>query len=757
MRNWRKHWVVLIAYTVIALGMTWPLVLHLTSVIPGVEGDATSFVWAFGWAKTALIDLHVNPFRTDFVYYPLGGATQLMWAVSLIAFVSIPLQYLAGLIPAYNILYLAATVLTGYGMFLLAEYILWPAPAGQPNKPSTDLSSLPPFATFLVAQFVLQNRILAARRSPLAPFVAGLVFAFAPLRLGYGLAFLNLFNTQLIPFFVLFLIRATRERSRRAAALAGVFFGLNAYIDFQIAAFLALFALAYAVYVLASDWRRARGALVAWAGAALVAAALAAPMLAVLANDFDAEGSNYIRVFPIKYSLDRSYDLASYFVPNARSSLYTDTPLKVIGVNASSNPGDGAPYTPDVQAFVGYVVLALAAYAVVRRWKRSRFWFLAALLFALLGLGPSLHLFGNDTGIPLPYVLLHEIPILNNIRIPMRYGLMVSFALALLAAIAIQDLQGRIAASDKPRGKFAFRIALLLLPVLILLEFAVLPYPVQPLYVPAVYEDIARVPGDFTILEIPTFHWRGASAQEWYQAVHGKRILRVYTNRIAPGLAEYYGTRGIPIVVRSLRSLEGFDQTTLAPEDIAEDMQVRDQVLQFYNLRYAVLHRSYLDRDQVQALDTYLRTVLGGVKISDDGETMAYELPRVSAPAQTKIDLREDIGQMYAGRGWQFEYPKANYEGQFDFVWARGERSEVYFVGGGADRTMTLNAYAETPQRVYVSLNDQRIGEIALTPEWNNYRITLPARLLNSGMNRVRLEYSGDLTDTVGVTTITIE
>src|SRR5512136_1130799 len=113
MPNGRKHWIVLIAYAVIALGMTWPLVLTLTSAIPGVEGDATSFVWAFGWAKTALIDLHVNPFRTDFVYYPLGGATQLMWAVSLIAFISIPLQYLFGLITAYNILYLAATIITG--------------------------------------------------------------------------------------------------------------------------------------------------------------------------------------------------------------------------------------------------------------------------------------------------------------------------------------------------------------------------------------------------------------------------------------------------------------------------------------------------------------------------------------------------------------------------------------------------------------------------------------------------------------------
>ncbi len=738
--------------------MTFPLVLNFTSAIPGVEGDATSFVWALGWAKTALVDLHINPLSTDYIYYPLGGATQLMWAVSLIAFVSIPLQYLFGLIATYNLLYLAATVLTAYGTFLLAEYVISNSKLKMTND-KIDLLPLPPFQTMLVAQFIIQQRLLARRVSPLAPFIAGLIFAFAPLRLGYGLAFLNLFNTQFIPFFALYLIRATREQSYRDAILAGVFFGLNAYVDFQIAAFLALFALVYAAYILVSDWRAARASMAHWAIAALVAAAVAAPMLAVLQQDFNNEGGNYIRVFPLKYSVDRSYDLASYFVPNARSTLYAGAPIKVIGVNVSVKPDDGAPLTPDVQAFVGYLVLLLAAYAVARRWRVARFWIFAAILFALLGLGPSLHVLGNDTGIPLPYVVLHEIPILNNIRIPMRYGIMVSFALAILAALAIDDLQKRAAKVKAPRNQFVLRLAFLILPIAILAESAVLPYPVQAITIPQVYHDLARVPGDFTILEIPSFYWRGAAATEWYQAVDGKRILRAYTNRIAPGLAEYFGTRGIPIVVRSLRALEGFDQSTLAPDDLAEDQRVRDQVLQFYDLRYAVLHRSYLTPEQVRGIDEYLRVTLGARKIADDGETMAYELPRAAAsPQKVVIDLRENIGQMYAGRGWQFEYPKANWEGQFDFVWARGAASEIYFVvDAAADRVMMLNAYAETPQRVAVTLNGERIGEITLMAAWQDYRIPLPARALKSKMNVVRLVYGAELQETIGVTTITIE
>ncbi|MBI5035214.1 MAG: hypothetical protein HZB51_32205 [Chloroflexi bacterium] len=849
MRNWRKHVVILIAYTIVVIVMTYPLVLNFGTAIPGVEGDATSFVWALGWMKTALMDLRVNPFHTDYVFYPLGGATQLMWAVSLIAFVSIPFQYLLGLIATHNLFYLAATVLTAYGMYVLAEEILASDKLlrSVPND-KIDAGVLPPLQTLLVVQFVLEARRRAARRSPLAPFVAGSVFAFAPLRLGYGLSFFNLFNTQLIPFYVLFLIRATRERTWRDAIVAGILLGLNAYIDFQIAAFLILFTALYAAFVFLTEWMQSnpkdtkaqrekqlvisrreisrsarndsfsrmnnilRALVPLWSITTLTSLLVAAPMLAIVANDFATEGGNYIRVFPIKYSTDRSYDLVSYFVPNAWNTFYSFVP-KIPGVNGGVNANDGSALSPDRQPFVGYIVLALAIFATIAQWKRARLWSIAAIVFALLSLGPSLHVLANDTGIPLPYLALHEIPIVNHIRIPMRYGIMVMFALAILAAIAVTEIQKRLThqvpSLTQPATRntsYALRFTLLFLPIFILLEFANLPYPTQAISIPKIYSNIAHTPGDFTVLEIPSFNWRGAAATEAYQVVHGKRILRAYTNRIAPGPAEYFGYRSTPIVVRSLRVLEGYEKGPLAPEDIAEDKSVRDDVVRFFDLRYAVVHRNFLKSDQVDAIDLYLRDVLNAKKVSDDGDTLAYEIPQAQIASQKlTIDLRDAsrIGQMYAGRGWQFEYPQADYEGQFKFVWASGAASEIYFpslslraerrLAGEArnpqrpadadaassrdpstpastssasaqdallamtNRTMTIHAYAESPQRVTVWLNGERISEMMLTSEWKDYRIDLPARVVRPGMNRVELRYDSELKDTIGVTTITIE
>ena len=180
--------------------------------------------------------------------------------------------------------------------------------------------------------------------------------------------------------------------------------------------------------------------------------------------------------------------------------------------------------------------------------------------------------------------------------------------------------------------------------------------------------------------------------------------------------------------------------------------------MRFYDLRYTVVHREFLKPEEARALDAYLRNVLNARVIFDEGDTIAYEIPRTANVSdQVLIDLRENSGQMYAGRGWQFEYPQANWQGKFNFVWTRGSESEIYFIADrAAEHAMTVNARAESPQRIAVWLNDERVGEIALTDAWQDHRVVLPPRALKVGMNRVRLEYGAELEETIGVTTIEI-
>lgn len=742
-RRWAEHVGVLGTYAALALIMSYPLVLHFGDRIPGVQGDVWSYLWAMGWARTSTVDLGVNPFRTDYVFYPLGGATQLLWATALPSFLSIPLQLSLGLVPSFNLMYLAATTLTAYGTYLLAKYVL--------------------------------TTIGTARGSPrtsgvmLGAFVAGLAFAFSALRLGYGLAFTNLYHTELIPFYGLFLLKTQFERRRRNPVIAGVLLGLNAYIDFQIAAFLVMFTLVWLVVRLI-QWPRPSAPLIVPPSAlapgkpasgtaklpglpegrrwgvisqfrslviiGVVALVIAAPMVGIVVQDLTVEGGNYIGVYPLKYSSPRSYDLLSYVVPNARSSLYRLLPTPQIpGVNAALNVEGESLLSPDRQAFVGLTVLALALTGALLRPRALAFWITATLVFAVLSFGPTLHLAGHDLGIPLPFAALHELPLANHIRIPMRYGLMTSLGVAMLAAAGIDGLGSHIHPA----------LLLGLSATFILGEAAVLPYPELNVSVPHVYETIAQQPGDFTILEIPTFNWRAAAASEFFQTVHRKRLLRVYTNRIAPEIADYFSLRQTPVIVRSLRILEGAEEGPLSTDENSEDREDAPAVIRFFRLRYAVLHREWLSADAAGQIDQYLREVLGGRIISTEGTVTGYEFDSpATAGANHALGMESNLALMYLGRGWQSE-PLAESDGERGrFVTL--DASEIYFERVACDcpsPQLLLRAYSEKNANVLqFELNGRFVGAVGLKQGWGDYILALPAIALEDRLNLLRLVHS---------------
>ncbi|HEY6043025.1 MAG TPA: hypothetical protein VIX58_12925 [Anaerolineae bacterium] len=727
------HTLTVTLYTVVSLVMTWPLGANLTSAVPGIEGDLWSYVWMLGWGKTALA-VGTNPFHSDYVFYPLGGATQFLWAGSLIGLLAVPLQYFFSLIVTFNLFYLAATIATAFGTFLLAREI---------------------------------------RLGVQAAFLAGLCFAFGALRQGYGLAFFNLYNTALIPFYVLFLIRALDRGHWKDVFVAGGLFGLNAYLDFQLAAFLGLFT---AIFALAfhpqvntmTRSERGRGQylrerITRLAALGVVAAIVMLPMAAILKDEFGIEGGDYIRVFPLRYSAARSYDVLSYLIPNARSTVYQSLPSpRVVGVNATVSVEGESQLSPDRQAFLGYTTIFLSICALGWNKRRARVWALIGLVFAIFSLGPSLHLFGMDTGVPLPFIALHQIPVLDHIRVPMRYGLLVSFCIAIIAGIGLEELQKRIGRQNTTKLPNGSRPGLLVSSVaatlsgLVLIESAVLPYPSQTFAPNTFYSRLANEPGDFSILEIPSYNWRDAAKTEAYQVIHKKRILRAYTNRIAPDLADYFSLRQTPIIVRSLRILEGGEKGFLSDEEIREDRANRDVVLGFYGVKYAVLHHDMLTPEENLAIESYLADVLSARQVESDGRATLYALELAGrSKSPLVIDTATNIGLMYLGRGWQSE-PMAeieNVRGRF----MRGLNAEIYFLADGSAKSISLRAVCEDSNtKAGVLLDDLYLTTITIGTEWNQLVIDLSGSV-KSGMNRLLLRMDLPQAENCAVSEITLQ
>ncbi len=123
-RRWRTHVLVILAYIVLALVLTWPVAGHLTTHVPGNGADDPPLTWNLWWVRYALLEAGANPFDSDHMFYPLGINLAFYTLTILNGLLSIPLQAVFGLVTASNLLLLSSFVLGAYGAFLLSLFLL---------------------------------------------------------------------------------------------------------------------------------------------------------------------------------------------------------------------------------------------------------------------------------------------------------------------------------------------------------------------------------------------------------------------------------------------------------------------------------------------------------------------------------------------------------------------------------------------------------------------------------------------------------
>jgi len=236
----RRQWYVLALYLLFALVVTFPLVLHFGSALPGDGKDAWQNYWDYWWLRTALAAWH-NPYQTPLLYAPYGAPLYLHTLNLFNGLVSIPLQLLFGLIPAYNLIVFLSLTLAGYFAYLLV------------------------------------TEISGSRR---AGFIGGIIYAFGSYHMTHMLGHMNLLASEWLPAYILCLVRATgaggRRRTGYTLAAVGALL-LLMLCDWQYILFAALFTLCYAPA--RSIARRALAPLIVAASIGTLWLILAAPLL----------------------------------------------------------------------------------------------------------------------------------------------------------------------------------------------------------------------------------------------------------------------------------------------------------------------------------------------------------------------------------------------------------------------------------------------------------------------------------------------
>jgi hypothetical protein len=429
-----------------------------TTTLEGGDGDPAIFMWFLRWVPFALEHGH-DLLVTYYLNYPDG--VNLMWNTSLPlpGILLAPVTEAWGPVFSFNLLLVLA-----YGLSAWCAY-------------------------------------LAIRRfgpGHLAAAVGGLVYGFSPAmrvqshHLHMSLAFL-------VPLMLLAL-HEILVRQRRSPWLVGIGLGLMAgaqlLIGEELLAMTALLAFAMFVLLVLANLRRLRER---WAYAAKAFAVALVMVSAIIVWPLSVQFGGPQRIDGDIQKTNYSNDLQSFILPGWPQALTWDGAGELVAGFAGGN-----------SAYLGLpMLLVLVALGV--RWRSSpvvRTGLALMAVAAVLSLGPTLLVGGEDTGIPLPWAFFEDLPLLPSL-IPARLAQLTALFAGLLLAVFLQAVWRR--------GGWR-RVAAVVVAVAVLVPlWPSGTIPAEEVTTPAFFTGpgVRQLPRDSVTLVLPWPYRRTALAMTW--------------------------------------------------------------------------------------------------------------------------------------------------------------------------------------------------------------------------------------------------
>lgn len=598
-----------LGYVLLACTVTWPLPLRLnTHLLGSPEGDTGIYVWNLWIFRHELLRHAHLPISTDHVFAYTGGADFSLHNYTPIAgLFALPLIGPWGVVAAYNVVLILFVALSGAATYVLARRQglgppwAWLAGAVFAASPllvartSAHLSlvTAAPLPLFLWAVL----RTLDSRRVRDA-VLAGALVALASYADAYYGIYCVLTGAFLVAGRFLQWSRgaATTPRTTRfidvvMALLAAIVAWrlLSGGIDVAIGTLEirlhTLYNPVLALVFLAAvrGWLTVRpsvrvhdpeGALprLRRLGVAAVATCLALMLPVIVGLVMRYVDGRLPGTETFWRSSPRGVDALAYVVPNPNHPWFGDV----------TRPWFLPPRPdafPEFVASFSLVALLAIACAAWRRWL-PRFWIAFTVFFAVLSLGPFVHVAGINTYVIGPWALLRYVPVIGLARSPSRFAIVAILGLSLLFAMALQALWRRKAAPAR-----AWVVAIVLV---LAVELLPAPRALHSAAVPAVYDMIAASPWNpddsGRLLELPTGVRDGTSsmgnfspAAPFFQTRHRRPMIGGYLSRVSGWRKRTY--RNLPM----LRALFTLSEGRPLPEDWAREA---------YAFRHTFLRRS---------------------------------------------------------------------------------------------------------------------------------------------------------------------
>lgn len=593
--HFKEHAGVLALYTLLTFILTYPAIFKIGKCIPG-GGDAFQWIRILWYTPIAIFNPNLTKLTHDYlIFYPNGIPVSPFQS----AFNQAAAYLLSSVVEldvAYTMLCLFSFVFGAYGTYLLVNYLL---------------------------------------DDKLPSFIAGIVFAFSPYHFAHLLGHFGAVSIEWIPFCALYLMKMFREGGVKNSLFAGIFFILVAMSDLQYMMFMGIFVMLlffYEIYISLTDDNNnnyKNSFLIIFKkyflfGIVSLIGLIPLTMENILTATSD---NNFLKLDPSE-AVMYSTDLLSFFIPSVLHPIFSNL-VTDINSNFSGNYAENT-------TFIGYTVLLLSIFAIckIKGNKYVKFWSISALFFSLMSLGPLLHINGNtsftvfNTTIPLPYVALyHSIPFLNNCRTVGRFFVIASLSFSVLTGFGISELFKSIKSHKK--------MVAVIISGLIIFEYLAIPFPVTSVNKPEFYDEISQDKNNYALLEIPsTLVYEAGSSISYYQTIHGKPVVGGWAARF-PSTARDFELN--TPVIRELTYLRSFT-TDILNQDVN---QIGTSVLNYYNIPYVILHTNYMNKRQVNSVETFIQKTLNAERtVYENDSLIVYHINK--EPVKSFMSLKDN-------------------------------------------------------------------------------------------------------------------
>ncbi len=599
-----KHIYAFAAFLVIALVIFAPITANMGTIAPGNGGDTYQNLWDIWWVGYATFTLHTSIWHTPLLFSPVGANLIFQTMAPIASLLSVPFQAL-GLPFAYNVLFFLGFALSGLTMFILVDYLA---------------------------------------KNSYAAFFAGLVFSFSSEHIALALSHIDWMFVAWIPLAVYFFLKMARgEKPLLNGVGLGVAFVLVEFMgdveqNIMLIELFVIMAIGYIAY------KKTRKGIVnfRFAGAVgafiVVAFVLGSWAYVPLANAIMQPGalSNINQINDFQHNTLWSDNLLSFFLPSTFNSVFHNVSLDYYYIFASG--------PTETVAYIGFVVLALAAYGIYKNFRDVRMWLIVAVIFGWLALGPYVQVGPANTGIPGLYYAYHSIPLLNLIREPGRFDVMAGMAIAVIAAFGVNAVLGRRSFSGRRVKAFVF-IAIISAIFLVetngIMGAAVKAFSTTAVQVPPSLYQIGKSGLNFSVLNIPALPNQYSPYQNlynakatFYTAITHKPLVGGYVTR--ENTTQQLSLFNIPLVIEAynLQTSGLFLYQSPVLEDYTNQTLL---TLYNYNTGLITVDMDAFNSSVGNALVNYMQSVFGNPFV--DNSTAIF----VTSPAINRTLFRSFV------------------------------------------------------------------------------------------------------------------